>query len=167
MYWFLWNLEIAPSKGDVGNAILDTKDKINFSYFFSMQLTIMCQLPAVAWYACHEVITFTWHLLAQCTLRKYLYQFCSMYLRWYCQPLTLSNKISQKQLKKTRVALWVYSQQVANLFLITYIRENSRPWETDPYILFTRAVYTTQLHTSLYDTIACTIKCWHSLPVIT
>ena len=57
-------------KGDVRNAILDTKGKICFSSFLSMQQTNRFQLTDVALYACHEAITVTWHQLVQCTLSK-------------------------------------------------------------------------------------------------
>ena len=41
-------LTLVHSKGDVGNAILDAKEKIVLAFFLSMQQRNRCQLTAVA-----------------------------------------------------------------------------------------------------------------------
>ena len=54
--------------------------------FLSMQQIYRCQLPVVAWYACHKGITVRLHLYACCILRKKVHQSCPLYLIWYFQP---------------------------------------------------------------------------------
>ena len=57
-------------KGEVKNAILNTKKQDWFPSFLSMQQIYRCQLTFVAWYACPKAITAFWHLYVYCIFKK-------------------------------------------------------------------------------------------------
>ena len=55
------------------------------SYFDSMKSTDRCIIAVVALRDCQEVMAARIHLLVHWMGRKYLKQFCSMYLKWHSQ----------------------------------------------------------------------------------
>ena len=80
-FW-LWSQFEFCHKGEVGNAILNTKG-MTILHCFSLY---KCQLNVVAWYVFYEAETVRWHLYVFRILTKDIKQLCPLYLIWYFQP---------------------------------------------------------------------------------